>query len=287
MLETIIIATIIVAVIGLILGALIGYAAKRFSVEVDPRIESVAGALPGVNCGGCGYAGCADFAKAIVLDKVSPTLCPVSSEENINNISTILGIAAEKKEKKKAVVFCGGSLTRAGRSAKYNGVKDCRSANIVAGGGKGCRFGCLGYGSCARACPFGAIEIRDGLAVVHPEICVGCGKCLDICPRKLIKLVTADAKVHVYCNSLEKGPAKKKNCTVPCIACRKCVKVAEENMSVSGFLVRVNYSNPPGPDIIEKAGCPTGCLHTAEAHCRLVPKQQEPAAGKSEKENAA
>ena len=274
--ESVLIAAGAVALVGLILGVLIGFTAKKFAVSVDPRIEEVTGLLPGANCGGCGYAGCADLAKSIVQDGTNPSACAVCPAANVEAICRIMGMAAEAKEKKVAVVFCGGSVSRAWRNAAYNGITDCRSASIVGnGGGKACRFGCIGFGSCARACPFGAIEMRDGLAVVHPEICVGCGKCAEVCPRKLVRLVPASAKVHVYCNSLDKPQQKRKNCTVPCLTCQKCVKLDPEHMQMQAQLVRVNYSDPPDVSIVANAKCPTSCLQTEEAHRHLVPKVQE------------
>lgn len=273
--EIIFISVGAVAIIGLVLGFIIAFAAKKFSVETDPRIELIQELLPGVNCGGCGFAGCADLAQGIVLNGVDPAKCPVASTDAIKQIAGAMGVSLEDMEKKVAVVFCGGSLTRAKRNSRYNGITDCRSASIVGGGDKSCRFGCLGYGSCARLCPFGAIEMRDGLAVVHPEICVGCGKCADVCPRKLVRLVSSAAKVHVYCNSLDKAPVKRKNCSVPCLVCRKCIKADEMHMLIQNELVRVNYSNPPDVSIVEKAGCPTGCLQTEEAHRHLVPMGEE------------
>jgi RnfABCDGE-type electron transport complex B subunit len=257
-------AVIVIAVVGLILGLVIGFVAKLFAVETDPRIESVEELLPGANCGGCGFAGCSDFAKAVVSGGAEPAGCPVNSAENSAKVAEILGKSAGGENRKVAVVLCGGDDNAAKRSAKYNGVKDCKSAAAVAGGDKGCAYGCLGFATCARACPFNAIEMRDGLAVVHPELCVGCGKCVAACPRNLIKLVPADVEVHVFCSSPEKGPVKKKVCSVPCIGCRKCVKAAEEGqMTVTGFLVDVNYDNPPSKEIIEAAKCPTKCLKTA------------------------
>jgi ferredoxin len=160
-----------------------------------------------------------------------------------------------------AVVLCGGNNSSSRRAVNYNGIKDCKAAALVAGGDKACSFGCLGFATCARVCPFNAIEMKDGLAVVHPELCVGCGKCVAACPRNIIKMVPSSAEVHVYCSSPEKGAAKKKVCDVPCIGCRKCVKVAEEGqMVINGFLVSVNYENSPPKDIVEAAGCPTKCL---------------------------
>jgi electron transport complex protein RnfB len=255
------------ALLGAILALIIGIAAKAFAVETDPRIETVCDMLPGANCGGCGYAGCADFAKAVVDAKAVPSQCPVASAEDGTRIAAYLGIQAEEKEKVVAVIKCCGSISVTERSP-YNGVNDCRSAVVVAGGAKGCDYGCIGFASCARACPFDAIEIRDGLAVVHPEACVGCGKCVDTCPKNLIELVPASVDVHVYCNSPEKGALKRKVCKTACIGCRKCVKAAdsEDQMIINGFLIATNYENPPLPDLVEKTGCPTTALRLADQH---------------------
>lgn len=265
---TILITAVLFATgLGALLALIIGATAKAFAVETDARVETVTGMLPGVNCGGCGYAGCADFAKAIVEGRTVPAQCPVSTSVNITRIAEYLGITAVEKEKVTAVVRCSGSCAVTVRSP-YNGINDCRSAVLVAGGAKGCDFGCIGFASCARACPFGAIEMRDGLAVVHPELCTGCGKCVNTCPKNLIVLAPAAVDVHVYCNSPEKGPVKLKVCKTACIACRKCVKAAdsENQMTVNGFLVAANYSNPPLPDLVEKAKCPTTALRLASKH---------------------
>jgi len=266
MMPTIVAAGLLIAVLGLVLGAVIGLTAKFFAVAVDPRLERVAEMLPGVNCGGCGFAGCADFAQAVVSGKAEVGQCPVCAPAARQEIAAYLGLAAGESERKVAVVLCGGDRRRAKAAAQYNGVSDCRSAALVAGGAKGCRFGCLGLGSCARACPFGALEMTAaGLAVVHPGLCVGCGKCVATCPRSLIRMVPAKYTVHVFCNSPEKGPAKRKVCEVACIGCRKCVKAAAEGqMAMEGFLARTNYAHPEpaGPDLVAKAACPTGCLHT-------------------------
>lgn len=187
--DMILLSIVVVAVTGMVLGICIAVAAKKFAVEADPRIDEVTGMLPGANCGGCGFAGCADLAKNIVEGKAPANKCPVCTPEAVARIAEYLGQKVEESEKKVAVVLCSGTLSHSKMGAKYNGVLDCRSAVQLNGGAKDCRFGCIGFGSCARACKFGAIEVIDGLAVVHPEICVGCGQCAEVCPRKLIKLV--------------------------------------------------------------------------------------------------
>lgn len=261
------IAILLTGLVGVVLGVVIGFVAKAFAVEVDERIEKVGELLPGVNCGGCGYAGCADFAKAVVAQKTVPAQCPVCSPGDVANIAEYLGIEIEEKEKMVALVRCSGSYSKTVRSL-YNGVRDCRSAVLVAGGAKGCEHGCLGFGSCAEACPFGAIEMRDALAIVHPDLCVGCRNCVAACPKDLIVMVPAATTVHVYCNSPEKGADKRKVCKTACIGCRKCVKASgeEDHMLVDGFLVRTNYENPPEESLVEAAACPTTALRTSEGH---------------------
>lgn len=259
--ETALMATMSVALLCLALGVIIGVVAKIFAVKVDPNIEIVEGLLPGANCGGCGFAGCSDFAKAVVAGNAEPSGCPVCAASNVAKIADALGRSAGAKEKQVAIVLCGGGVEKAKPAVEYNGVTDCKSAALIAGGFKGCAYGCLGLASCARACPFGAIEMVDGLAIVHPDLCVGCGKCVETCPRNLIKLVPASAEVHVYCSSPEKGPAKRKVCSVSCIGCRKCVKAdGGERMEMDGFLAKVNYDNPPPRSVAEEAKCPTGAF---------------------------
>lgn len=268
--KLILLAAATTGIIGLILGVVIGLVAKLFAVEVDERIEKVEELLPGANCGGCGYAGCLDFAKAVVSGEAKPNQCPVCTSEDVQNVAAYLGIAAEEKEKLVALVRCSGDCANTVRSL-YNGIRDCRSAVLVAGGAKGCDYGCLGFGSCADACPFGAIEIRDGLAIVHPELCTGCENCVSVCPKNLIIMVPASSNVHVYCNSPEKGAVKRQICKTACIGCRKCVKAAEEGqMLVDGFLVRTNYENLPHDGLIEQAGCPTTALRRADQHAAAL-----------------
>jgi len=278
MLTIILIAALTIAALALLLGVVIGLTAKFFAVASDPRVERVTELLPGANCGGCGFAGCADLAQAVVAGKAEVGACPVCPAAARAQIAAFLGLAATATERQVAVVLCGGDQERAKFAALYNGVSDCRSAALVAGGTKGCRYGCLGLGSCARACRFGAIEMTAaGLAVIHPELCVGCRKCVAACPRQLIRMVPEKYQVHVYCSSPDKGPVKRKVCQVACIGCRKCVKAAAEGqMVMEGFLARTNYAHPEpaGVDLVARAACPTGCLRPVPGVTVPVPQKE-------------
>ena len=225
MLDGIIIATVIVGVVGLIVGLFLGIAAISFKVEVDEREEAILEVLPGNNCGGCGYAGCSGLAAAIVKGEAPVNACPVGGEAVGNKVAEIMGVEAQAGNKMVAFVHCKGDCNKAKTDYKYYGVEDCSMVAFVPGGGpKTCNYGCLGYGNCVKACPFNAIHIVDGIAVVDKEACKACGKCVAACPKNLISLVPYDAKHIVACSSKDKGPVAMKACDVPCIGCGLCKK---------------------------------------------------------------
>ena len=228
MLNGIIVATVIVGVVGLIVGLFLGIAAISFKVEVDEREEAILEVLPGNNCGGCGYPGCSGLAAAIVKGEAAVNACPVGGEPVGNKVAEIMGVESVKGNRHVAFVHCKGDCKKARKDYKYYGVQDCAMVAFVPGGGpKSCKSGCLGYGNCVKACPFDAIHIVDGIAVVDKEACKACGKCVAACPKNLISLVPYDAKHIVACSSKDKGPVAMKACEVPCIGCGLCKKNCE------------------------------------------------------------
>jgi electron transport complex protein RnfB len=239
-------AVLILGGTGLVCAAILAVAAKAFHVHEDPRIGQVAAMLPGVNCGGCGFAGCSDYARRIVESGLDVTLCKPGGEETVSRIASFLGVTAKAEERKVAIVLCQGGDNVAVRHAGYNGIADCVAADLAGGAGKGCRYGCLGLGSCSRVCPAGAIEIlSERLAVVHPEMCIGCGKCAATCPRKLIRMVPESRFIHILCSSRDRGPVTRKLCSVGCIACTLCFKACGGNgIRMEGSLAVVDYANP-------------------------------------------
>ena len=98
---------------------------------------------------------------------------------------------------------------------------------MQAGGPKGCNYGCLGEGTCVKACPFDAIHIVNGVAVVDKEACKACGKCVAACPKHLIEIVPYDQKHLVQCSSKDKGKDVMSVCSVGCIGCKMCEKICK------------------------------------------------------------
>jgi len=251
---------IVMGVIGLLLGLGLAYAAKKFSVARDPRVDAIMGMLPGANCGGCGYPGCAAFASAVVEGKTPVNGCSAASSAVSGEIAKIMGAVADEKEKKIAVILCNG-----GKSAlsafNYNGPSNCVSASMVMGGQKSCSYGCLGFGDCTIVCPFGAMEMADnGIPKINTEKCVACGKCLEACPRNIIILWPENRKVVVACSSKDKGGVARKACSVACIGCGKCVKVCPvEAVAVEGYLAEINPEKCINCGLCA-SDCPTGAI---------------------------
>jgi len=218
---------VFLAGLGTVFGLGISFAAKRFAVQIDPRVEKVKDVLAHAHCGACGYAGCEQYAEAVVNNPdVSPNLCIPAGAKGAEAVALITGKKAEIREPQFARIMCQGSSSRSRRKFKYEGVIDCRAAVLAGGGDKSCAYGCLGYGTCSRVCPFNAITMsEDGLPVVDITKCTGCRKCEQACPKKVIEVLPASKMVLVSCHSRDKGGDTKKHCDVGCIACGICVKV--------------------------------------------------------------
>ena len=228
MVTGIIIAAAVVGILGILIGVFLGIASEKFKVEVDEKEILVRNELPGNNCGGCGYAGCDALAKAIAAGQADVGACPVGGASTAEKIGAIMGVAGGAAEKKVAFVQCKGSCDKTAVQYNYYGVDDCKKVSVVPGAGeKACAYGCMGYGSCVRACAFDAIHVVDGVAVVDKEKCVACGKCVASCPNHLIELVPYKAEHLVQCSSHDKGKDVKAVCAAGCIGCTLCTKQCE------------------------------------------------------------
>lgn len=213
--------------IGALFGLGLAFAAKKFDVKTDPRVEDVLEVLAHAHCGACGYPGCRQYAEAVISNPdVPPNLCTPGGAPCAKAVAEISGKAAEITEPRIARVLCSGDASKSFRRFKYEGIKDCKAAVLASGGDKSCVYGCLGYGTCFRACPFGAITMSgENLPIIDPVKCTACGNCVKACPKQIIKILPLAKEVFVACSSKDKGAATKKNCLVGCIACGICVKV--------------------------------------------------------------
>lgn len=227
--QEIIFATLAIGVIGLVIGLGLVTASKKFYVEEDDRVSRVRECLRGANCGACGYAGCDALAEAIVSGEAHMDACPGNSTENIAKIAAVLGKDSVSQNPQVACVRCSGTCDAAKMKAQYVGLQDCRAAVLNGLSFTGCANGCLGLGSCVKACPQGAISVVNGVAVVDRRKCIGCGLCEKTCPKHLIAMQDRKLSAAVICSSHEKGAAVKKNCSAGCIGCGICVKQCEHD----------------------------------------------------------
>ena len=236
----ILIAIAILGGLGLAFGLVLAAASKVFYVETDPRLDQLNACLPGANCGGCGFAGCGAYAEAVLKGEAPVGKCASGGNECAQAMAAIMGVQAEAVTRKVAMVRCSGArtfdaegnLTKGAKmKANYEGFHDCLAASKVGGSGPlSCKFGCLGYGSCTRVCKYGAISVKNGVAVVDEDLCVGCMACAQVCPRKVITAVEPDRNVVIACNSLAKGAVTNRACTIGCIGCGKCMKTCPKGL---------------------------------------------------------
>ena len=248
--------------LGVILAAMLAFANKKLYVYEDPRIGEVEELLPKSNCGACGQAGCRDFAEKVVGGATIPAQCTVSTPQQRQGIADLLGVAAGTVEKKVARLACGGGHHVAFLRARYEGLKTCRAAAVVSGGGKECIWGCLGLADCSRVCTFDAIAMdAHGLPVVDTDKCTACNDCVEVCPKGLFSLEPVSHRLWVACKNQADGDTAEAACEVACNGCGKCVMDSPPAlMKLDNNLAMINYQLNVWAtrDPIER--CPTGAI---------------------------
>ena len=278
--NNIIFAVVVFAVLGGAIGAMLAAASKVFAVPRNEKAELIAEVLPGANCGGCGFSGCAALAEAVANGKAKPNSCTVGGAEVTEKVAAIMGVEAGKTVKMRAQVMCSGAHDVSKQKYDYQGITDCRSAMQLGGGSRLCPNGCIGLGTCAAECPFDAIVVENGVAFVDYKKCQGCGICVNVCPKNIIKLIPFDSKHWVGCMSVDKGPVTRTYCDVGCIGCHLCEKVCEAGaIKVDGFLASIDYDKCTGCDkCVEK--CPRKIIWSGESQARgpvirIAPDKQD------------
>lgn len=248
--------------VGLTFAILIAAANRRLKVWEDPRIDVVASMLPNANCGACGLPGCRAFAEQAVAGSIAPARCTVSSEEGVLAIANYLGVDRGEATKRVARLRCAGGHDVAVQRAEYRGLATCAAAAAVAGGGKGCTWGCLGLGDCEVSCDFDAISMNGaGIPVVDPDKCTACGDCVDACPKDLFVLLPVSQHLLVQCRNLLAGDEVLAQCKVACTACGRCVQDATPGLiSVASGVAEINYDLIALESVRATERCPTNAI---------------------------
>jgi len=255
-------SAIILGGVGLFFGFLIAMANKKFHVWEDPRIDEVEELLPKTNCGACGMPGCRAFAEAVVEGKEQPSGCTVMGPDDREDIAHYLGVDAGEANKRIARLLCAGGTNEAVQNSDYSGFSTCKAAASVAGGGKGCSWGCLGLDDCEVSCLLDAIYMNDdNLPVVIPELCTACNDCVEACPKDLFVLMPIEQKLIVQCKNLLNGDAAEDLCSVACNTCNKCVADSEPGViEMIDNLAVINYEMNTLTDPKAISRCPTGAI---------------------------
>jgi electron transport complex protein RnfB len=248
--------------VGLFFGFLIALVNKKFRVWEDPRIDEVEELLPSTNCGACGLPGCRAFAEAVVSGEQQASSCTVMGAEDIEDVASYLGVDAGEANQRVARLLCAGGKNEAVRNSDYSGFETCKAAASVAGGGKGCTWGCLGLADCEVSCLLDAIYMNeDLLPVVIPELCTACNDCVVACPKDLFELMPIEQKLIVQCKNLLNGDAAEDLCSVACNTCNKCVADSEPGViEIIDDLAVINYEKNALTDPKAISRCPTGAI---------------------------
>lgn len=259
-------SAVILGGVGLFFAALIAVTNRKFRVWEDPRIDVVAGLLPGANCGACGQPGCRAFAEQTVAGGIAPAQCTVASPDVRAEIAEYLGVDVGQATQRVARLLCAGGTDVAPNRVDYQGLLTCKAAAAVAAGQKGCVWGCLGLGDCEVACTFDAIRMNDvGLPVVIPEKCTACGDCVRACPKDLFVVMPMDHKLIVQCKSLLEGEAAERLCRVACNGCGKCVVDAAPGViEMKNGLAVIDYARNDLATPAATRRCPTGAIAWVE-----------------------
>lgn len=284
---------LILAILGFAVAVMLGFASKIFYVEEDPKVEAVLEALPGANCGGCGYAGCEGYANAVVKSpNVAANLCVAGGAKTAAQVGELTGKAVTESDPLISFRRCDKISGKVQKRYTYQGLPSCAAAATLAQGSDVCSHSCLGFGDCVVACPFDALYLKDGIVCVRENICTGCGKCTHACPRNILELIPRRARVAVRCSSRDKLRAVMDVCLVGCIQCGKCIKSCPAGaISFQDSRIHIDQQKclayGDECELICSKGCPRQILRNLrEKQCQLSPIKEAEQAKAEEKTEA-
>lgn len=278
-----VLAGVVMVALAIAMSLILGWANSAFHVEVDPKVDAINEALPGANCGGCGFVGCGDYAEAVVADNADVTLCAPGGGACAEAIAGIMGVEVDQTWPYKAVIHCVATTNDKHQRHEYRGEQTCTAANLVAGV-QGCTYGCLGLGDCSVSCNYDAIEIVDGLAQINYEKCVGCKACAKACPRNIISMVPfkASEMMVVACANNDAGKVVKEVCDVGCIGCKACTKINKDLFDMNGNKPVFNYETyDPQCSLEDLAGILGKCRRSSLIYVG-IPSEEDKEAVKDE-----
>lgn len=252
---------LLLASLGLVAAIMLTIASKFFHVNEDPKIAAVTDALPGANCGGCGFAGCEGYAAAVVADPSVPAnLCCVGGPDLVPIIGRLTGKAAGSSEPMRAFRRCQRNEGKVEKRFHYEGIDNCTAAARLSRGTEACEYACLGFGDCANTCPFYALVMRDGMPLVLTANCTSCGKCVKACPRSIMTIIPQRARVMIHCSTKDKLKAVSDVCEVGCIKCMKCVKSCPAKaVSLENERIEIDHAKCLAYGASCQEVCVTGC----------------------------
>lgn len=261
--SNIFIPVLVLGALGFIFAIALGLISKKFQVETSVTEQRVRSALPGANCGACGYPGCDGCAQAIANGEAPVNACTIGGPSTTAAVAEAMGVEATGSDNRQvAVVKCNGDCESAKDMFEYSGLNDCRAQIGLFGGKKECNYGCIGCGTCENVCPFDAIHVKNGVALVDRDKCVACGKCVKACPKDIITLVPYEQKAVVLCSNQEKGKDARKKCSKACIACTLCAKTYPEGFEMKKNLSVENINPDLDVELLKAAAekCPNKCI---------------------------
>lgn len=254
--------------LGILFGLVLGVADKKFSVEVDERVSAIRAAVAGANCGACGYPGCDGYAEAVARGEAKANACTPGGEKTAKAIAAIMGVSADTLEPLVARVRCQGTTDNVSIRYNYSGIPSCRAAGSLSGGPTTCEYSCVGLGDCVSRCPFGAISLMNGVAVVNGDVCTGCGMCVETCPRGIIQMLPRDQTIVVMCRNEAIGRIARLQCKTACVGCKRC-----EKQCPSDSIHVIN-----GVAIIDETTCTRcgACILACPMHCIVNYYERDP-----------
>ncbi len=157
--------------LGLTLGTILGFAAKKLKVDSNPLVDEISEMLPGTQCGQCGFTGCGQAAEAIVDGDAPVTVCPPGGKSLAEELAQKLGISVDLSNMKDDEPI-------------FAKVREAT---------------CIGCTRCYKVCPTDAIVgAPKQIHAVIRDACTGCKACIDVCPTECLVAIPVQQTIQTW-----------------------------------------------------------------------------------------